>query len=255
MKITTKTIANVLPISGLLRTAAVVSLDQDNKTIVATGDITGFLDKDSRINFNGSTGNDRTDILYGYTVVSATENGGNTDIVIKEDIPHATADGDIEYHAGIDKVNKLILVDGNQTADFTAADIIEIVSAENSILNGGYKVDSDSYNAGDDVTEIEVEEDILSVLWGSEGKVQFFDSATANFFMAKSIGTRMYNLYPQGISQVGKISGQMGIGEDSISINIPDYNVTFVFPFSELRDPEVANIDAAIVAIQAIVNP
>lgn len=268
MKITTKTDPLTYNISQIIDTTAVAVIDQDSKTISAAGDISGFLEKGSRINIDGSTGNDRTSIRVGYTVVSATYDGStNTDIVIEEDIPDSTADGDVQYYAAIDKPNKTIRIDGDQTTKFTGDDIIEVINAENALLNGAYKVVSDTYNAGDDTTDIVVIEDIPSVLGVLSGQILTFEGSTTGMFMAKGLGSSSFGLYPQGSVSVAKRNAVVLHGrqndqrqdlesphEDSIAVSIPN-DAEFVFKFSELRDPEEADIDTAIASIQAIVNP
>ena len=265
MKITTKTDPLTFAITQDVDTAAVAGIDQDNKIISATGDISGFLEKGSRINITGSTGNDRTYIRVGYTVVSAIYDGTtNTDIIIREAIPDATVDGDVEYYLGIDKVTQKFIIDGDQTSKFATNDIIEIIDAENPLLNGAYKVVSDTLAGGK--TEIIVLEDIPTVLGVFSGKVLTFEGSLAGFFMAKGLGSSSYNIFPQGSVLLGKRKAVVLMGrqndqrqgssphEDSISVSIPS-ETEFVFKFSELRDPIAANIDAAILAIKAVVNP
>ncbi len=265
MKITTKTDPLTFAISKDVDTAAVADIDQANKTISATGDISGFLEKGSRINIDGSTGNDRTDIRVGYTVVSAVYDGStNTDIVVKEAIPDATADGNVEYYDGINTATKKFIIEGDQTTKFAANDIIEIINAENALLNGAYKVVSDTLVTGR--TEIVVVEDIPSVLGVISGEVLTFEGSLIGFFMAKGLGSS-YNIFPQGSILLGKRKAVVLMGrqndqrqglntphEDSISVSVPS-ETEFVFKFSELRDPETADIDAAILAIKTVVNP
>lgn len=74
---------------------AVDSINTGTKTITVTGDHT------ARLNVVGETVHwiNSTDPLNNidYTIVSATENGGNTDIVVNEAINSNTPDGTIEH--------------------------------------------------------------------------------------------------------------------------------------------------------------
>lgn len=73
-------------------TEAITGVTQGTKTFTVGIDISTFLETGSIITVSGSTANDGD-----YTVVSATENSGNTDIIVEEAIPDATIDGDITY--------------------------------------------------------------------------------------------------------------------------------------------------------------
>lgn len=265
MKISTNTDPALFAISKDVDTAAVAAIDQTNKTISVTGDITGYLEAGSRININGSTGNDRTGIHVGYTVVSASFDTTNTNIVVKEDIPDSTADGNVEYYDGINKATRTIIIEGDQTTKFSNGDIIEIVDADNTIINGAYTVDTDTLVSGR--TEIVVDEEIPSVLGINNGAILIFEGSTAGMFMAKSIGTSVYNTYPQGGVSLGirdavvlssaDYKQRQDLDKDherSIAMAIPN-DAEFVFKFSELIDPSAADIDAAIAAIKAVVNP
>lgn len=72
--------------------ATITTVVQGTKTFTVTGDITAHLQQGSVINIISSTGNDGL-----YSVVSATLNVGDTDIVVEEDIPSAVADGSMEH--------------------------------------------------------------------------------------------------------------------------------------------------------------
>ncbi len=70
-------------------TQPIGSVDQGTKTFtIANFDVASFLDAGNEVVVENSTGNDGT-----YTVVSATFNDIDTEIVVVEDIPDATADG------------------------------------------------------------------------------------------------------------------------------------------------------------------
>lgn len=245
MIITASTDANTVSITEKVGTVAVAGIDQDTKTITATGNITGFVDPGSKINIVGSTGNDRAKINVGYTVVSVEFTGGNTEMVVEEDIPDDTVDGDVEYYLGLNKATNTITVDGNITADIAVDDIVEIVNAKEPENNFSFKVDGDTYVAGNDTTEIVVEEDIPSVK-SPFGDFLYFNGNLANFFMLKSSGTEVYNIIPTGGNPVRKV--------DEETIAVGGNHREFVFKFADLRLPVAANIDAAITAIAALIN-
>lgn len=70
---------------------AITAVDQGARTLTIAGDQTADLPVGRVIDIAGSTGNDGS-----YKVESATENLGNTDIVVVQTIPDATADGSID---------------------------------------------------------------------------------------------------------------------------------------------------------------
>jgi len=74
---------------------AITGVNKGTKTFTITGDQAGNFAPSDTLQIYGSTGNDGN----GYTVVSATLNGGNTDIVVVESINDATADGYIGNNA------------------------------------------------------------------------------------------------------------------------------------------------------------
>lgn len=70
---------------------AIAAVSTGDKEFAVAGDHANDYSAGDTIFVDGSTGNDGT-----YTVVSATYDGStNTDIVVEENIPDATADGDI----------------------------------------------------------------------------------------------------------------------------------------------------------------
>ena len=69
---------------------AISGVDQGTKTFTIAGDYTDYISENDIITVEDSTGNDDD-----FTVVSATENAGSTDIVTSEAIPDPTVDGNI----------------------------------------------------------------------------------------------------------------------------------------------------------------
>lgn len=265
MKISINTDPTLFAISKDVDTAAIVAIDQANQIISVTGDITGYLEKGSRINIVNSTGNNKLFIHVGYTVALVSFDATNTIIAVVEAIPDATADGNVEYYDGINKTTRTIIVEGDQTTKFASNDIVEIVDADNIAINGAYTIDTDILVNGR--TEIVVDEDIPSVLGINNGAILIFEGSTVGMFMAKSIGTSVYNTYPQGKVSLGirdavvlssaDYTQRQDLGKDhdkSIVMAIPN-DAEFVFKFSNLIDPVAGDIDAAIASIKAIVNP
>jgi len=70
----------------------ITGVDTGTETFTIAGDWTAYFTANDVFSVSGSTGNDGN-----WTVVSATENGGNTDIVVAEDIIDATVDGTISW--------------------------------------------------------------------------------------------------------------------------------------------------------------
>jgi hypothetical protein len=70
-----------------------VSINVGTKTITVSGNHASRIDAGDKIDIENNSSNDGQ-----YTVVSATDNGGNTDIVISETIPASDTDGNA-YHA------------------------------------------------------------------------------------------------------------------------------------------------------------
>ncbi len=104
-------------------------VNQGTKTFTVTGDITSHLQQGSIVNITGSTGNDGL-----YSVVSAVLNVGDTDIVVEEAIPDATADGSVEY--GVKNDITLTDIDATDNAHIQVFDsgvmifpYIEVLSA------------------------------------------------------------------------------------------------------------------------------
>jgi len=90
---------------------AVTAVDTGSKTFTISGDHATTINANadsSQIRINGSTGNDAL-----YTLVSATKNGANTDIVVSETVSDATADGNVfvgitpvlKYHRYVNEAN------------------------------------------------------------------------------------------------------------------------------------------------------
>lgn len=79
-----------LPVTGIV---------QGTKTITISGDWTDYIGEGDTIDMEDSTGNDGA-----YTVVSATENAGSTDIVTSQALPDATVDGDVVIDIPVRKI-------------------------------------------------------------------------------------------------------------------------------------------------------
>ena len=87
---------------------AITGVDQGTRTFTVAGDQTADIPAGRVIEVTGSTGNDGD-----YVVESATENGGNTDIVVVQAIPDATVDGSIDNDR---KQPSMILIDANNNS-------------------------------------------------------------------------------------------------------------------------------------------
>ena len=73
--------------------SAITAVDQGTKTFTITGDHTGDIAAEDSVTVRDSTGNNGL-----YTVVSATLDGSDTDVVVSEAIPDTTADGDLGWN-------------------------------------------------------------------------------------------------------------------------------------------------------------
>ena len=75
-------------VDTVANSAAILGVNQGTQTFTVAGDQTGHITVLNGLQVYRSTGNDGA-----YTVVSATLNGGNTDVVTVEAIPSAVVDG------------------------------------------------------------------------------------------------------------------------------------------------------------------
>lgn len=281
MIITLNTEANLLEITKKTVNAQITGIDQTLKKITVTptscpvytgyclghenldpGDITVYLDVNSRINVYGSTGNDRSNINVGYTVVRAELGDGVTEIIVKEDIPSSVADGDVQYFAGLCKTD-VFAIDGDETGDLIKDKKVEIIDACDANLDKVYTVVASSYDAVADVTYVQVAESINFVYqvydslevannFSTLGFVLYFNSGDdENSFIIKSPGSAIYSLYPRSANNsVSKM------GTDIIKVSIGTM-VEYFFKYDELvlTDDTYDNIDEAIVAIFKLINP
>lgn len=106
----------------------ITAVNQGTKTFTASIDITTNLVIGLSWEVQGSTGNDGT-----YTVASFALNGSETDIVVTQAIPDATADGFVTSYG-------VMAIAGNHVAEFI--DGLFVVAANTGGLNGGYHYQS-----------------------------------------------------------------------------------------------------------------
>lgn len=85
--------AHYQPIAAPVFVATIISLNQETKTLTVAGNHAAAIQAavvDDQIRINGSTANDGL-----YTFISATDDGDNTKIVVQENLPSATANGNV----------------------------------------------------------------------------------------------------------------------------------------------------------------
>jgi len=98
--------------------SGVITVNQGTKTFTVSGDHVAEISTFATVTISGSTGNDGT-----YTVVSATLNVGDTDVVVSETIPDPTADGVMSWGSDLDHYDVVYSPAGstNPTGDITVA--------------------------------------------------------------------------------------------------------------------------------------
>jgi len=69
---------------------SITAVDQANHKFTISGNHASEISAETTLRVNGSTGNDKL-----YTLVSATDVGSTTEVVVSENIPDATADGNL----------------------------------------------------------------------------------------------------------------------------------------------------------------
>ena len=148
---------------------AITAVDQPNKKFTIAGDHTATLTASSSFTVQGSTGNDGT-----YTVVSSTLVLTNTEIVVSQSVPDATADGDIYKEistvntnvtitsveigavTAVDQPNKKFTIAGDETSFVFVGDKIRVQGSTGN--DGVYSVVSKALVSGN--TEIVVSESL-----------------------------------------------------------------------------------------------
>jgi len=165
---------------------AIRALDQGDKWFEVDGDIASYFTSGTTFTINGSIGNDGT-----YTTTIASFTGDRTRITVSESIPDEEISGAITapltiptgffsygkltFLTGLNKgISKevqdfklakytvvdvddganLFMVEGDQTAFFSVGQQFPVTNSTGN--DGSYDIVSVTYNAGDDVTEIEV---------------------------------------------------------------------------------------------------
>jgi hypothetical protein len=128
---------NDIPVHTDVLIGAITAVNQGTKTFTISGNHVSLLPDGATFTVDNSTGNDGS-----YTIVSATLNGTDTDIVVVEVIPDATVDGDIYRN---------LITSYNHTTDIVVSETIPSSTADGSI-NKNTVVNPEVYEfASDDV--------------------------------------------------------------------------------------------------------